>query len=282
MKLNFKMFTTGGFIGLILVILALNIPSVFAWHSQESAQSRCDGNNVVIDYSFTNTDTQNMIVKVKDEQTGKIVDRTAAVGQTITGTIDRGQSSIVDGEIHFILYWAKGGSENDIIPVKYSAVSCNSTEPTPTPTGTPSTTPTPTNTPSSGGSDGGSSNPGATQPFVCTVGDLNEAPANAFVVRKGTDATVNFFINKDDSANIYWSVVGQPHWGNSSAGTNPDGVKPNDLGFVSYPIHNLDASQGYDFGIQPKKGCGGGKITTVIVDGPQAKTFRVSYYELSK
>ncbi len=115
---------------------------------------------------------------------------------------------------------------------------------------------------------------------TCTEGNTINLPANVHVIRSGSDATVNFFITEGDSANVYWSVVGQPHWGNSSASEFPDGVKPNSDKFVSYTVHNLDLQMGYDFGVQQKQGCGGGQtVTAVVVDGPISTTFQYNYWE---
>ena len=105
-------------------------------------------------------------------------------------------------------------------------------------------------------------------------------PAWAHVNRSGEQAIVNAFITEGDNVQIYWSVVGQPHWQHSSAGTNPDGVKPNADKWIDYTIHELDPNLGYDFGIQQRNGCGGGEtITAVIVDGPETQVFGVTYYE---
>lgn len=115
----------------------------------------------------------------------------------------------------------------------------------------------------------------STEAPVCPNGTTTNVVANPHVLRNGSEATVNFFITEGDSANIYYSVVGQPHWGNAVSN-----VKPNSDNFVSYTIRDLDPQLGYDFGIQQTRGnCGGGKVTAVIVDGPQDKLFRLSYYE---
>lgn len=135
---------------------------------------------------------------------------------------------------------------------------CPREEPTPTP-GNPG------NPPTFAGS--------TTEAPVCSNGNTSQVVANAHVVREGSQATVNFFITEGDSANIYWRVVGASDWQNAVSN-----VKPNSDNFVSFTIDNLDPNLGYDFGIQQKSGCGGGLITAVIVDGPEAQTFRVNYY----
>jgi len=168
--------------------------------------------------------------------------------------------------------------------------------PSPTPTVTPSVTPevSPTATPSitpvitievqggsDGNSDGGSSDANATKAPICSDGNTVQLPANPHVIRSGTDATVNFFITEGDSANIYVRKTGENGWDNAI--TSARDVKPNGDNFVSYTFHNLDALQGYDFGIQQKKGCGGGQlVTAVIVDGPVCRLFTLTYWEWSK
>lgn len=113
-----------------------------------------------------------------------------------------------------------------------------------------------------------------TEAPVCTDGSTVNLPANIHVVRNGVNATVNFFITEGDRANIFYSVVGQPHWQHAVAD-----VKPVSENFVSYTIHDLDANLGYDFGIQQVQGCGGGKTTAVVVDGPAPMLFQFSYWE---
>ena len=156
---------------------------------------------------------------------------------------------------------------------------CITPTPTPIPTVTPEVTPVPEqvvctencgNPPTFAGS--------STNPPTCSDGNTIQTVANPFVVRKGSDAIVNFFITQGDSANIYYRIVGQSSWQFSV----PD-VKPNGDNFVSYTIHGLNPALGYDFGIQQKFGCGGGQlVTVVIVDGPMSQTFGFSYWEWSK
>jgi hypothetical protein len=55
------------------------------------------------------------------------------------------------------------------------------------------------------------------------------------------------------------------------------GQYPNN--FNEYTIHLLNPKLGYLFGLQQKTGCGGGQIVTaVVVDGPFAKLFPMSYW----
>lgn len=156
---------------------------------------------------------------------------------------------------------------------------CLDDEPSVTPTPDPVVTPSPVL--GNGGTPptfAGSS----TDPVQCGIGETTNVVANPHVIRNGADATVQGFITEGDSVNIYWSVVGQSHWGNSSAGEFPEGVKANADKFFSYTIHNLDANLGYDFGIQQKQGCGGGRVIEVIVDGPKSHLFQLSYFEYTK
>jgi hypothetical protein len=152
---------------------------------------------------------------------------------------------------------------------------CPTLSPTPTATPSPTITPEPTQAPSECTSNclpvfAGSS----TDAPVCTEGTTVLLPANPFVVRKGSEATVNFFLTQGDRANIYYKVVGQSNWQFSVPDLTPNGDK-----FISYTIQGLNPQLGYDFGIQQVQGCGGGQmVTAVIVDGPQAKTFRFSYW----
>lgn len=145
--------------------------------------------------------------------------------------------------------------------------------PTPTEEVTPTASPSPTPCTQNCG------NPptfpeSSTKAPVCGEGETTNVVANPHVLRNGEQATVNFFITEGDSANVYYSVVGQPHWQYSV-----NDVKANSDNFVSVTIHGLDPKLGYDFGIQQKKGCGGGKTTAVVVDGPEDKLFQFSYWE---
>lgn len=114
----------------------------------------------------------------------------------------------------------------------------------------------------------------STNPPVCSDGNTTQLVANLHVVRKGAEATVNFFITQGDSANIYYKVVGQDNWQFAVSDVKPNGDK-----FVGYTIGGLDPNVGYVFGVQQKQGCAGGQIaTSVVVDGPAARTFGFSYW----
>lgn len=114
----------------------------------------------------------------------------------------------------------------------------------------------------------------STEAPVCSDGTTTTVVANPHVIRNGSSATVNFFITEGNSANIYYKEVGADNWQHSVSDVQPNGDR-----FVSYTINDLNPSLGYTFGIQQKQGCGGGEIvTSVIVDGPSAQTFGLSYY----
>jgi hypothetical protein len=180
--------------------------------------------------------------------------------------------------------------ENQICYIKHpvacpTATPTPTTEPTATPTPTveptvtpePTTTPEPTVTPEPKACTenctptfAGSS----TEPPVCSDGNTVQLPANLHVIRSGSIAIVNFFVTEGDSANIYWRVVGNSDWQNAVSD-----VRPNSDKYVSYEIKELNPILGYDFGVQQKKGCGGGQLTTaVVIDGPQNNLFRFSYW----
>ena len=118
----------------------------------------------------------------------------------------------------------------------------------------------------------------STNPPVCSDASTIQLPANIHVVRKGSEATVTFFITQGDSANIYYKVVGQSDWQYSVPN-----VKGNGDNYVSYTIGGLNPALGYTFGVQQVQGCGGGQLVeAVVVDGPQARTFGFSFWQWSK
>jgi len=155
---------------------------------------------------------------------------------------------------------------------------CPSPMVTPTPTATPeaTVTPGPGNVPSNPHTD-------TIEAPVCSDGSTTNLPANVFVVRNGSQAIVNGFITEGDSANIYWKESSEGSWTNSSAATNPDGVKPNGLNFISYTINDLKVGVDYDFGFQQKFGCGGGQtVTAVVHDGDNfGIIFRITSYKVN-
>lgn len=143
----------------------------------------------------------------------------------------------------------------------------------------PCETPTPTPTPEADHNAPGTNS-------ICTTGATTQLPANVFVTRDGTHATVNGFVTEGDSVNIYWKETSQSGWPYSSAGTNPDGVRPNADHFVSYTVNELKAGVDYDFAFEQKFGCGAGEkfnLKAVVHDADDyTKVFRVTRYEVSK
>jgi len=103
------------------------------WKVDLSASASCpaSGGSAVITFSFTNTDPSfgPMNVVVKDNQTGKSVNLgSVSPGQTKTGQIDTGITSLKNGTVSFKLT-AKGTS--DTRTASYSAVQCSHSSPTP-------------------------------------------------------------------------------------------------------------------------------------------------------
>lgn len=120
------------------------------WSTNISASSSCPANSStgIIAYSFKNTDTYTMTVTVKDLQTGKSVDLgQVAPGQTKSGQIDTGLTTLQKGTVQFLLSAPNHG--NDVQTATYNAQQCHPPTSTPTPTPKPTLTPTPTLVPSS-------------------------------------------------------------------------------------------------------------------------------------
>lgn len=163
---------------------------------------------------------------------------------------------------------------NGCSPVRVTNTPTPTSTPTPTVTGTPTGTPTPTPEPKGDGGTPPTFAGSTTNAPSCPDRSTTNVVANPHVLRNGESATVNFFITEGDSANIFYSVVGQPHWQHAVAN-----VKPNSDKFVSYTIHGLVSVLGYDFGIQQKFGCAGGQTTAVVVDDPSPRLFMISYWE---
>lgn len=178
---------------------------------------------------------------------------------------------------------------------------CNIPQPTPTPSPTPDPEycedelalnygkelpceyeeeePTPTETPKQPVCTENCGNPptfagSSTEAPVCSSGETTNVVANPYVLRSGSEATINFFITEGDSANIFYKEVSASDWQHAISD-----VKPNSDKFVSVVIGGLDPKLGYTFGIEQKFGCSGGKRTAVIVDDPTPILFRLSYYE---
>jgi hypothetical protein len=129
--------------------------TTIAWATDQSAATICppDGSGVNINVTFSNTEpTRNstsMDVTVKDRQTGKTVNLGSIQGgQTKSGVIATGKTTLSAGTVDFNLKWTDGHSGIDSKTATYKAVT-NCNPPTPTPTKPPTITPTkPYSTPS--------------------------------------------------------------------------------------------------------------------------------------
>lgn len=120
-----------------------------AWDTDQDAKSVClQSGKAVIQVKFTNKDNRAMDVTARDKQFGHSVDLgSVGKGETATGQIDTGLSSIGNGEVEFLLTWSDGGGGSDKRTENYNAIDCAPSEPTPTPTEPPELTPTPTEVP---------------------------------------------------------------------------------------------------------------------------------------
>ncbi len=128
---------------------------VSAWETSQSSEAVCVlNNNVNINYvnikaSFTNNDSnvnKAMNVVAKDNWTGQEVNLgSVAVGETKSGLIKTGQTSITNSTVTFTLTWTDGSQSHggsDTKTVSYSALNCPQPVSTPTPTIPPASTPT--------------------------------------------------------------------------------------------------------------------------------------------
>lgn len=121
-----------------------------AWLTKQNAGAYCtDEGTVGINVSFSNTEPDKPIWCMKvvaiDQQSGKRIDfGNVNAGDTVTGDIDIGESSITSGQVKFELTWCDGRSGSDVRYAQYDATTCQ--EPSPTPTLTPTLTPTPPET----------------------------------------------------------------------------------------------------------------------------------------
>jgi hypothetical protein len=111
----------------------------------------------------------------------------------------------------------------------------------------------------------------------CTDGNTIKLPANPHVIRKGSQAIVNWFETEGDEANIYFKEVDSNVWTHAVRDIKVTG------GYASVTINDLKPNLGYTFGIEQKRGCAGGQLViAVIVDGPESQTFGFSYWEWGK
>lgn len=120
------------------------------WETNQSASTSCptSGGGAVINVTFSNTEPNraslSMDVVVTDQQSGKSTNLgSVAGGQTKTGQIQTGRTTLNAGSVRFNLTWTDGRSGVDSRTASYKAVS-NCQPPTPSPT--PSKTPTPSPT----------------------------------------------------------------------------------------------------------------------------------------
>jgi hypothetical protein len=135
--------------------------------------------------------------------------------------------------------------------------------------------PTPTPTPNDQPKEQTVSHASVSAP-VCPDGVTINLPANPHVERNGSTAVVKWFQTEGDSANIYYKEVNSSNWQHSVNDVKVD--NPDKFGQVT--INDLDPNLGYTFGIQQKKGCGGGQtVTAIIIDGPAPSLFYLSYWE---
>ncbi len=107
----------------------------FAWHTNQSAVATCptDNESVAIQLSFTNSETsKDMDVKATDLQTKETVDLgTVKHGETMSGQINTGLSTIDDGSVIFNLKWTDKSPGTDAFKADYKGIEkC----PSPTPT----------------------------------------------------------------------------------------------------------------------------------------------------
>lgn len=125
-----------------------------AWYTSQSATTSCPTNGsysytssgttngIIITVKFSNTESNlsknSMNVIAKDRQTGKSVNMGAiAGGQTKTGVIETGRTTLSAGTVDFNLTWTDGHTGIDTKSSAYNAVIyCN--QPTP-PYSTPTT-----------------------------------------------------------------------------------------------------------------------------------------------
>lgn len=137
---------------------------------------------------------------------------------------------------------------------------CYEREESPTPT--PSQTPTITSTSTTGAP-------------VCPNNQPILVPTNPHVVRNGTEATVKAHIPEGNVVHIYYKLNSDSGWTHAARDIPVSG------NFLEYTIHDLDANQGYTFGIQSANSCAGGEtILAVIVDPPaQGVVFPFSFWE---
>lgn len=150
-------FFIGVIVGIPLTIIQLqqqqNVRSD-AWAFTASAVSSCpaDKSQAIITATFRNTEPVRtstvMNVKVTDVQTGKIIYlNNIAGGQTKSGQILTGRSSLTASTVSFRMTWADNhNADVHTYSANYNAIS-NCSAPSPTPTRAQSPTPRPSSSP---------------------------------------------------------------------------------------------------------------------------------------
>lgn len=143
-------------LGIPFTVLFLQQQQVFsphAWVTTQSASATCDATGkAVITAKFSNTEPAGaanaMKVTVKDAQSGVTIDLGVInPGETKTGDIQTGLTSLTTGGVLFTLKWADGHSGTDTRTATYPAVTtCVASSDTPTNT-PPVSSDTPTDTP---------------------------------------------------------------------------------------------------------------------------------------
>jgi len=127
MKIRNIIFSAALLLGALWV---LPIGTVRAWQTNQSSSSYCsDANSAVIGWSFTNTEPNtsgnSMDVIAKDNQSGTTSNKvTVPGGQTATGKLDTGKTTLGKGTITYTLTWTDGHSGVDTRTSSYDESDC--------------------------------------------------------------------------------------------------------------------------------------------------------------
>ncbi|HEX9679031.1 MAG TPA: hypothetical protein VGA08_00200 [Candidatus Saccharimonadales bacterium] len=107
-------------------LASLYAAPALAWKTDQSANSLCEDGQALIDWTFTNKESnKKMIVTVKVNETGKVLaPKQADAGATIGGTIDAEAEKLTAGTLTFELKWADGTKGVDSRQASYSAIEC--------------------------------------------------------------------------------------------------------------------------------------------------------------
>lgn len=134
----------------LVVMLGISISNVFAWQTNHTAETYCDGRNVLIKVILSNTepnqDMYRMNVTAKDLQTGESVSLgTVNPGVSVRAEINPKKEQIGAGTVEFNLTWTDGRSGTDKYYANYNAIECMPNQtvvPSVTPLATPTIAPT--------------------------------------------------------------------------------------------------------------------------------------------